>query len=50
MLKIMGVRPDGTEFYCFHWRGSEQSGILRAIADCVRFGVEIYDVRAVQCS
>lgn len=48
MFKIMGIRTDGTEFYCFHWDGSEQSGVLRAIADCVVNGCEIYNVRAVR--
>lgn len=45
MLKVIGIRPDGTEFYCFHFVGSEQMAVIRALSDCVRFGVEIYGVR-----
>lgn len=47
MLKVIGIRPDGTEFYCFHFVGCEMAAVIRALSDCARFGVEVYDVRAV---
>jgi hypothetical protein len=46
MLKVIGVRSDGTKFLCFYFNGDEQVAVICGIVHCARLGIEVYDVRA----